>query len=344
VERPGYEIDPATREVRVEGGRTVRAGFALTLAFTGAVAVAAVDEVRGTAVEGAEILVDVGAGFAPSGVLTPGTVAGLPPGPARVATRKTTRSAGFADSPPVSFEVVVAETAQAATVLGPPRAVLAEMFTYVVCPNCPEAAEKLEELHLASPGRVFVIEWHTVSPLPLYDARWRARESYYGGGSSVGWPATVFQGGAGDNPVLVVGSDAADLQEYEDRTAAALERCGNDCPLALVVDGAIGATTASATVKCLWRGGALPADLRLRAVLIENHVQAPGNQPYFSFVARAIEEWTSEGPLAFAAPGDVVERTTSLPVDPTWDVDELHVVAFVQSDATREILAVGGLP
>ena len=333
VHRAGYEVVPAETEVDVRPARTARAAFALTLAFTGSAHVTATDELRGTEVTGAEILVDIGSGFTSTGVTTPGIVAGLPPGAVQFRLRK----AGYTDTDALGADIVVAETADVGADLGPPRAVLAEMFTYVVCPNCPTASAKLESMRVAAPGRFHVIEWHIRNGLDLYDARWVTRQAYYGGAS--GWPATGFQGGANDSPVLIIGSQAAELAEYDARAAAAAAACENDCPLALVVDGTIGATSADVTVRVKWRGGSLPGTLMLRAVLIENGVIASGNQPYFDFVAREI----SEGTLSLPAAGSVSSTTVSLPVSPAWVHDELQVIAFVQSDATHEVLAVGAL-
>ncbi len=342
VRRAGYEVEPPERVVRVEPARTARAEFTLTLGTSGAVRVTATDEVRLTEVAGAEILADIGAGFAPTGVVTPGTVSGLPPGPVQVRVRR----AGFADSEPVTVDVAAADTVAAGVELGPPRAVLAEMFTYVVCPNCPPAAEHLDAMHEAAPRQVFVLEWHSVrglpppGALPLFDERWVAREDYYTGGPDPGWPATVFQGGTGHSPVLLIGSNAAELLEFDARAAAALAACENDCPLALAVDGTIGTSSADVTVRVKWRGGALPGSLRLRVALLENDVVAPGNQPTFGFVVREF----SDQELAVPAAGAVGAQAVSLPVSAAWVQDALDVVAFVQSDATREVVAVGSLP
>ncbi len=335
VRRAGYEIVPAERDVEVQAGRTARAEFTLTLAFTGAARIEAVDEVRGGGVVGAEVLADRGSGsFDPTGVTTPGVVAGLAPGTVRFILRRS----GYQDSDPVVADVVVADTTDAITaVLGPPRAVLAEMFTWVVCPNCPPSAAKLKSLREAAPGRVFVLEWHIVNGLPLYNPNAPIRAAYYGSGT-IG-PATVFQGGFGDDPAVLIGSQVAQLAEYEARTTRHLAECGNDCPVALVVDGEIAAAGVEATVRGLWRGGALPGSLMLRAVLIENDVQAPGNQPYFSFVVRDVRAEA----VSWTAAGEVVVRSVSIPVNPAWDADQLELVAFVQSDATREVLAVGGI-
>ena len=337
VRRAGYEVVPAEQAVEVRPARTARAEFNMTLVFTGAASVEATDELRGTDVAGAEILVDTGSGLVPTGLVTPAVVPGLPPGTVRIVARKT----GFEEPLPRTVEIAVAETADVTVALGPPRAVLLEMFTYIICSGCPDAAAKLDEMHRAAPGRVHVIEWHTYPnpSLPLVDPRWQARRNaIYGGGTAC--PATVIQGGAADDPVVIIGSEPSALDEFERRADAALAACTNDCALALVVDGTIGATAADLTARLKWRSGALPGDLRLRAVLIENHVVAGGFQPYYDFVAREIHEEA----VTFAAPGEILERSFAIPVNGAWSVEELGVIAFVQSDATREILAVASLP
>jgi hypothetical protein len=217
--------------------------------------------------------------------------------------------------------------------------VLAEMFTYQACPNCPVAAAELEELHEEFPGQVFVVEWHTWN-LPAFVALFSpdgvAREDEYDAG--VGFPSTLFQG---ELP-LIIGSQAANLQAFHDRVDAELAACENDCAIALVASAQIDASSATITAKIKWRGGALPADVRVRFVLIENDVNAPGNQPDFDFAGRAF----AESPLAFGAPGGILERSATFAVAPSWDVSSLGYVVYVQSISgtagTQEILAVTG--
>ena len=90
-------------------------------------------------------------------------------------------------------------------------------------------------------------------------------------------------------------------------------------------------------------GGSVPGSLVLRVVLTESHVLAPGNQPGgFDFVAREI----AEVPIALGAVGEVQIVPVSLEIE-SWPysgaVPELEAVAFLQSDATKEILAVSGI-
>jgi hypothetical protein len=338
VARQCYHVAPSSVTVEVRPGRATRADFALELGDAGSVHASAVDEVLGSAVNGAQILLDTGTGLQPTGVVTPGTIDRVPCGEVRVVLR----APGYQDSDPVTLTVVPSETADASVALGPPHAVLAEMFTYVVCPNCPPSAEELKEMQEGDPTHVYVMEWHTTVGLPLYDDRWRARELFYRGPNDRGWPAVVIQGGTDPShvPEVLVDSQTAELEAYHTRVADYLSACGNDCPLALKVQGSITASGADADVHVLYRGGALPSGLVLTVLLSENHVLAPGNQPGgFWYVARDIDQT----PVSFPTAGDVSDFQRSFPVDGSWATSELHLTAWVQSDATHEILAVGGI-
>jgi len=344
VVRECYHVAPFSRDVEVRPGRTTSAEFALELGDAGSIHAAALDEILGTAVNGAQILLDTGGGLQPTGVVTPGTLDRVPCGDVRVALR----AAGYADSDPVTVTVIPFETAEVDVELGPPRAVLAEMFTYVYCPNCPRAAEELKGIQQADPSRFYVVEWHRTASLPLYDARWNERESFYGTVS--GWPAVVIHGGSdpSHDPEVMIGSDASELAAYHTRAEDYAGLCDNDCPVALKVTGSISASGADATVHVLYRGGPLPAGLVLTILLTENHVLAPGNQPEgFDYVARDI----FRSSVSFPTAGETSVFTHSFPVPtggtppgtPAGNPENLHITAWIQSDASHEVLAVGGI-
>jgi hypothetical protein len=338
VTREFYDVSPDSLLVTVAPADTARAEFALDLVEAGNIRVTARDEILGTEIEGAEIYLGGKDGpLARTGVLTPGLLERVPPGGARVQVKV----AGREDSAVLPVTVTVLETVDAELELGPLRAVLAEMFTYVICPNCPPAADELEDAHADLPGEVYVIEWHTWSGLPLYHARWRERERFYTGGTTIGYPAVVFQGGYLEAPQerLIIGSEASDLALYRARIANYLGRCANDCPVALVSTGTIDGSSAEVTASVKRRAGSVPGSLVLRFVLIECAVVAPGNDPPYSFVPRDMVELS----LALPSEGEVAEFDASLPVAPGWQVNELEVVTYIQSEATGEILAVGGL-
>jgi hypothetical protein len=329
VAREGFLSDPSGAvEVSVRPAETARARFRLTPVEFGAVAVSAADELTGGAVAGAEILRREGGGFVPTGLVTPAVLAGIPLGPLEVLVRRPE----YADAS-VVVTVARGDTADAAVELGPPRKVLAEMFTYVGCSACPESADSLQSLQATRPGRVFVIEWHTRQRLPLYDARWAERGAAYGA-DQYPYPAVVLQGGYADTPPLLIGSQDAELFQYRIRGDAYLGECESDCDYALAAEGAPSGGAFDLTARVKWRAGPPRGALALRFVLVERKVRL-GNA-FFDDVPRNYAEQA----VSFAAPGEVQELGASLSVDPLWG--ELDYVVYLQSDASLEILAIDG--
>ena len=338
VEKAYYDIAPGEQEVVVRATETAHVSFALTLVAAGAVELKATDELLGGDVDGAAILrLDDSGTPQPTGATTPATLERMPPGNNRFILRKD----GFADTP-ITVDVLPFETAQVSVALGPPRAVLLEMFTFTSCSGCPESAAELRSLYATEPGQFFAIEWHSQAPFPLYQLRWKQRESYYSdaymGGIVLPKPSILVQGGNGDNPAILIGSNVTEIAQYRLRFETRRDQCSHDCPVALKAVGTIDAATASYTVRAKWRGGALPANLVLRTVLLEHLIVAPGNDPPYSFVPRDIHEET----VTFLTPGEVQEFPEAFSIQAGWLVDKMDVVVFLQSDDTKEILAVTG--
>ena len=335
--RDGYLVDPATDiEVTVAPAETTLAQFTLTAMEFGSVRVTAEDELDGTEIAGAQIFQESSPGtFTSTGLMTPAVVSNLPVGPARFRVEKE----GFQSSGIVEVGVIKDTEVTAHSQLGPINATLLEMFTYVVCPNCPYAADTLEVLHEEHPSQAYVIEWHSWQGLPLFDVRWKAREIYYTGGATIGYPSSTV---GGQTPLLT-GAQSSELSQYRTRMQSELLQCIGDCPIAMRLTGTIGATSAELSAQVKWRGGALPSNLKLRFVLIENDVPAPGNQPEgFGFVAREMTDVS----LAFTTPGEILVLPSSLPIQ-AWQYSgsppHLEAIAFIQSDDTKEILQVSGI-
>lgn len=337
--RDGWTVDPPTAvEVNVAAAETTAVQFHLTAMEFGSVRVIAEDELDGSEITGAEIFQETSPGtYSSTGFFTPAVFENLPVGTERYRVEK----AGYQSGAIVEVGVVNGSEVTAHSLLGPINATLLEMFTYVTCPNCPYAADTLAVVHDDLPTEAYVIEWHSVSPLPLYNARWKDRERYYTAGAVVGYPSTTV---AGELPLLV-GAQSSELALYRERTQSNLAECGGDCPIALRLTGTIGASSADLTARVKWRGGSLPGNLKLRIVLIENNVLSPGNQPEFDFVAREMSEQT----IAFTTPGEILALPSTLPVT-NWQYSAIppntncEAIAFIQSDDTKEILQVSGIP
>jgi hypothetical protein len=357
VFRDGFEAVPGTpteTDVDVAGGRTRYVSFALELLGPGSVQVTATDEILGSEVTGASIDVDKGEGFESTSYVTPATVPDLPPGVVRFRLRK----AGFADSEPFDVTVVKFQTVDAEISLPPPHAVLCEMFTFTTCSGCPESAEELDDIRQADPDHVYVLEWHRQGPgWPLYHPGSTVREGYYGTQEQA--PAVVIQGGTdpSHDPEILVGSALGTRTEYHHRVDDYLAACGTDCPLAMKVrfGSAPSASTVDVDVQVLYRGGGLPGGLTLYIALLESQVPQSavgGNMTKFNYVVRDVKGL----PATFSTPGTVTPFTYTFDVNHSeaWDYDwlpgaidppnHLHLAAWIQSDTTHEILAVGGVP
>ncbi|NNE43897.1 MAG: hypothetical protein HKN12_06795 [Gemmatimonadetes bacterium] len=334
--RECFETLPA-REITVEvtRGGIAEARFLVEAREFGSAAVSAVDELTGGAVTGAAVWVETTPGtFVDSGLQTPAVLNRLGCGPTRFVLKRP----GYEDSDPIPAQIDTGLETAVSAEMGPARAVMVEMTTYTICPNCPPSVDRLEELQEQYEERFYYIEWHTNGGfggvLPFYDDRWLERERYYTGVVTQGWPRLIVMG---DGANLLEGSQTATLEAYNTQVAAALAACGKDCPAALRTSGTVTPSGAEIDILMRWRSGADPGNLMLRVALLEESICAPGNDPPYHAVPRDFQEI----PVSFPT-SDVVGTTFSFPVDPSWLQERLGWVAWLQSDATKEILAVHG--
>lgn len=136
--------------------------------------------------------------------------------------------------------------------------VLAQYFTAESCGNCPEAAEKLEEMHNKYGDQLVVVEYvfdHDPGNVYYNEA------VYYGAGSQ---PTTIFQG-----KYIVVGPEEDKLEEYEVRYGQAVEE-----ELQFKFTGMDLTVTGSAvTVHIEWSelSDIMGENLLIRSVLLEEH-------------------------------------------------------------------------
>jgi hypothetical protein len=302
----------------------------------GAVLVTATDEMAQVAVTGAAVLIETSPeDFLPTGLYTPAVVESLPAG----SVRFVVESPEHETSPAIQAVVLPADTVAVNAELGPFRAILAEMFTFVQTSAGPPAADRLYGLRESNPSRMYVIEWHSLPQFPLGDPRWQDREDFYeqlhlGGADMPGYPTTLFQG----LPPLLVGSDPATLDQYDTLVLDRLADCDADCPVALTTEGAIvePATTIAAHLK--WRGGAVPGKLKLRFVILVGGIPGGPGGHIFNFVPRNYEEQA----VTLGTPGEIQHFSATLDLNPFSTSTTVDYVVYLQSDQTGEILAASG--
>jgi hypothetical protein len=344
VARECYESVLGEQAVTVRPAETSALEFVLVPREFGSVAITTSDELREFEVTGAQILREVGGEFTNTGLTTPATIDDLPCGNETFLIRMN----GYPDRP-ITVAVDTGVLTEVHAELGPRRKVLAEMFTYQTCPNCPESSDALKEIREDDPDRFFVIEWHTwdFTHFNLFDPRWKAREEAYTGGIPLSYPGVVIQGGYADDPRMLDGSRPSEPVQYRQRADYYLAECDTDCHdragcdecvYALIAEGSVTPGTTDLMAWLKWRGGSAPGDLKLRFVLIENEVSALGIGSPFYYVPRNYHEEA----VSFTSPGEILEIHTSLSVDPSWDVSHMGYVVYLQSDATLEVLAIDG--
>lgn len=218
------------------------------------------------------------------------------------------------------------------------RVVLVEFLTTLPCDYCPNAEAALDSV-LAHYGvdELTIVSYHdNAGPDPLDTPETVDRIYWYttGTGLEGQYPAVIVDGGLDR---IIVGALTVDAAEAEYRIEIDHRRTFGS-PVTVGLSGAIDGGRGEVTVRVMVHD-ALPAgDYVLRTVVIEDDILAFGHD--FGFSARDILDGEL---LTVSAVGDsaVVER--SFTVDPSWVVDNMDVIAFVQNDDTKEILQSGRL-
>jgi hypothetical protein len=209
-----------------------------------------------------------------------------------------------------------------------PRVVLAEFLTTRPCPNCPNAEGGLNiVLDEYGADSLCVIAYHDLQPPadPFATAETVARIDWYMGGSWNSWPLVLFDGGHS-----VLGAVSPEVAAAAYRTEIDYRR-SIWSPLSMRIAGGPAAGSVTVTVKV--REALTTTANVLRVVVIENNVIASAQE--YDFVARDLLD---DEPLSVAAVGDSAVVTRTLTLGPTWNVDNLDVIAFVQDDLTKEVL------
>ncbi len=209
-----------------------------------------------------------------------------------------------------------------------PRVVLAEFLTTRPCVNCPNAEGGLNMvLDEYGADSLCVIAYHDLAPPadPFATAETVARIDWYMGSSWSSWPLVLFDGG---RSVLGAASPEAAAAAY--RTEIDHRRAVRS-PLSMRIAG--GPTLGSVTVTVKVREALTTGANVLRMVVIEDDVIAAAQE--YDFVARDLLD---DEPLTVAAVGDSAVVTRTLTLDPSWNVNKLDVIAFVQDDLTKEVL------
>jgi len=218
----------------------------------------------------------------------------------------------------------------------PPKLVLAELFTSEGCSSCPPADRLLAEIVKSSP-----VPGVTIVPLSLHVDYW----------NSLGWadsystkPSTerqvAYQRALGNRniytPQLVV-DGSAECVGSDRATVTKLIRDAAERPKAEV---SISATPSSDATTCsvkveLAKRDALPRDEQLRVMIavtedgLTSTVRRGENTGHTLSHVAVVRSLVDAGAVAADPHARPIEMTLKL--DPAWKLENLHIVAFVQS-------------
>jgi hypothetical protein len=226
------------------------------------------------------------------------------------------------------------------------RAVLVELFTTNTCPSCPKAETALKALLAEMGGEALSLVAYHDKPTDAPDSdalatdqtdgriAWYTENPSFPGETDT-WPTVVF-----DGLRIVEGALTAEQAEANYRLEIAT-RAETASAISLHLDGEIEAS--EGTVDAVVRAEDVPpeGDLVLRLVLIESDVKYRGYfATRFDFVARLLME---DEALNLSAVGDSVSVERQFEVDPSWVLENLDVIAFIQDTGTMEVIQSGRL-
>lgn len=218
-----------------------------------------------------------------------------------------------------------------------PKFVLFEHFTQASCGPCAAQNPGFESTILVpNPGTVRHIAYHTSWPGvdPMYNfntTETNARTTYY---NVTGVPFVAM---LGDQKT---GAPGAFKQEDVD------DQFSMGSPVKVAVSEVDNGSTRTVTVVVTTVGTVPSGSYMLRAAVVEDPVDyssPPGNngETHFPDVFRKMLPSTTGDPITLPAIGNSVTFTYTYNEDPVWNLNNIKVIAFVQNDATKEVINVG---
>ncbi len=217
------------------------------------------------------------------------------------------------------------------------RVVLTELFTSLMCTNCPQAEAALDSLyHEEGYERHAVIHWHPTLELPDplripdMDARLQAYTDRFG--TVTGLPTCVFNG-------------VGEVKGGNNETYAEYRSCFDDemarkSPLSISLAPTLGEDSIGVDITIAATPDTTFENLDLTVVLVEHEVTNPWpmDPPTLSFVAR-----TTSTESAHITDGALL-TDVEFALNPDWDREKLYIVAFLQKQGIGEVFQAAMIP
>ncbi len=202
--------------------------------------------------------------------------------------------------------------------------VVLEIGTATWCGFCPGAAMGAEDL-IANGCDVAVIEYHTDDSYT--NAAALARKSYYGMG---GIPDAYFDG------IENVGGGSATQSMYSSYLPKYELRIAIASTVSIDWYGTHEGNTYTVTATVM-KHASVSNDLTLHFALTESGIQeAWQNQTELHWVERWMQNDGDGIDITLSGPAPVTQ-TVTFDIDPSWNLEELELVAFVQDNIDKEI-------
>ena len=227
---------------------------------------------------------------------------------------------------PMGMAVAPRETPRAT-----PHTVLGELFTATWCGYCPAADNAFDGFFKNAslyPGRFVGLEWHPTSGGDPYGGNdQNATISYYG---ISGYPTAVFDGTGKWVGGSTSANDPALVAKYQgiidSRPASSIYTINIGCDL-------INDYISMVYVNVSASGTPANSSMKVRAVVAED-LDLSHNNGKLRWTARD----TAINTALSIANGETKPFQGNGTVDTTWVITKLSVVAYIQSDTTKEVL------
>lgn len=218
-----------------------------------------------------------------------------------------------------------------------PKYVLFEHFTQASCGPCAQQNPAFQESILnANPGTVRHIAYHT---------SWPGTDPMYSHNTAENGARTTYYNVSGVPTVKMMGNKkTGNPGQFTQADVDAQVALGS--PISIKVSEVDNGTTRDVTVTVTSVGTPPAGSFKLRTAIIENPIEyatPPGNngEKEFPNVFRKMLPSTSGEAITLPAQGQSVSFNYTYTENAAWKPENIRLIAFVQNDATKEVLNSG---
>jgi thiol-disulfide isomerase/thioredoxin len=204
------------------------------------------------------------------------------------------------------------------------RVVLAELFTATWCEFCPYATRAINELaDEYGSNRLLVLQYHPNDGVdPFGNNETDARMfSYY---NVTGYPTMIFDG--------TIGTVGGWTGAYDSYNATIQSELQNPSDVSISLAGSLTDFTVNVTASSSFQS--IPAVVRF--VVYEDDIpyNAPNGETLFRFTVRTM----LDDQAITLVPGQTISVQRAFQPQPSWNMNNLGLVVFVQDDETHQVL------